>query len=161
MKLDGKTLVIVGVVVGALGAMGCSKPANDEPAAKPEAKPVAAQPAQQQQQPADTGAVAPEENAASAPVEDPSKPGFEKDSFRGRYYAPYGPPAARYETRGYAPSRRHFWAPGYWRWSGRQYMWYGGRWEYDRPGYVYAGPTWHRHHASRYEYRPGRWTRRY
>ena len=68
---------------------------------------------------------------------------------------------ARVEYRGVAPSARHFWAPGYWRWSGRDYAWVGGRWEYNRPGYVYVGPIWHRHHAARYQYIPGHWVRRY
>jgi hypothetical protein len=107
--------------------------------------------------------VAPQENVASAPVDQAStasaSPGFEQDERVLHYYAPHPPPSARFENRGRAPSERHFWAPGNYRWNGREHVWYNGRWEARREGYEYFGPRW----ASRYgrwEYLPGRWVRR-
>ncbi|MFT3769484.1 MAG: YXWGXW repeat-containing protein [Minicystis sp.] len=112
MKLNGKILVTVAMMVGSMAAAtGCNAPAG-----------------------ADSNAVAPEETAASAPVEESNTTaGFEQNSVRYhwgvRYYAPHAPPAARHETYGRAPSARHFWAPGYYRWNGRQHVWVAGRWE--------------------------------
>ena len=147
MKLNGKTLAMVMVMaVGAIGATGCSNPAGDD-------------------------AVAPEESAATAPVEESSSatPGFEQNARRfggygnyyGRryYYAPHAPPAARYEYQGRAPSHRHFWTNGYYRWDGRQHVWHGGRWEQRRDNYTYVSPVWSRH-QSRWAYVPGHWVRR-
>jgi hypothetical protein len=159
MNAISKALAVM--VLGATAAVGCNR-ASDK----------------------DGEAVAPVESPATAPVVEESakddtatktsneKPGFEKNDFRfgarfsapsygQRYYAPHAPPAARYEYRGVAPSARHIWAPGYWRWSGREYTWIGGRWDVGRSGYAYVAPTWHRHHAARYEYIPGHWVRRY
>src|SRR5262245_36399397 len=116
MKLNGKILVTVAMMVGSAAmATGCAR-SND------------AQP------------VAPEESVQNAPVENESATtesadtnanalrigfgfGFNRGFGRTHYYAPYAPPAARYEVRGVAPSARHFWAPGYYRWDGRRYMW--------------------------------------
>jgi hypothetical protein len=139
------------MILGATAAIGCNAPAN-----------------------LGDGAVAPEETAATAPVEKDSAaeatqtPGVEQDAFRffgprfgfgAHYYAPHAPPAVRYENPGRAPSARHFWAPGYYRWNGREHVWIGGRWEARRDGFEYVGPRWE-HRFGRFEYLPGRWVRR-
>jgi len=110
--------------------------------------------------PAET--LAPEETAATAPVENTTNAtnGIEKDSFRIRFFAPIAPPAARFEVRGVAPSARHFWAPGYYRYNGRQHVWVAGRWELGREGFAYVGPHWVRR-FGRFEYIPGHWVRRF
>jgi len=63
------------------------------------------------------------------------------------------------EVRGIAPSARHFWAPGYYRYNGREHVWVGGRWELRRDGFEFIGPHWVRR-FGRFEYIPGRWIRR-
>jgi len=142
MKLDGKAMLVAAMMVASMAATGCSTAAAQTDAQ-----------------------VAPEETAATAPVENEvgaatsAVGGVEKDARAFHYYAPHGPPAGRFEARGVAPSARHFWAPGYYRWNGREHLWVGGRWELGRPGYEYVGPRWH-HVLGRWEYRPGRWNRR-
>jgi hypothetical protein len=103
--------------------------------------------------------VAPEDTPATAPVQDDKKPGFEQDAFFYRYYAPHAPPAARVEVRGVAPSPRHFWAPGYYRWNGYDHVWVPGRWDYARPGYEYVGPRWYAD-GPRWRYTRAYWVRR-
>ena len=138
MKLNGKTMMAVVMMVGSLAATGCST--------------AMAQ---------DSGAVAPEETAATAPMENAvSANGVEKDARFFHYYAPHAPPAARFEIRGVAPSARHFWAPGYYRWNGREHVWVAGRWELRRDGFDFVGPHWVRR-FGRFEYLPGRWVRRF
>jgi hypothetical protein len=149
MKLNGKILMAVAMMVGSLGAMGCN-PLNDQ----------------------GNAAVAPEETPATAPVEKDGvgqankSPGVEQNAYwyRGyagpRYYAPHAPPAVRYEYQGRAPSSRHFWAPGYYRWNGREHVWIGGRWDVRRDGYEYVSPHWENRYG-RWEYIPGHWARRW
>jgi hypothetical protein len=138
MKLNGKMMMALVMVVGSLAATGCSTASA-----------------------ADSGPVAPEETAVTAPVEGAaSNAGVEQDARFFRYYAPFAPPAARFEVRGVAPSARHFWAPGYYRWNGREHVWVGGRWELRREGLEFVGPRWQRA-GSRFEYLPGRWVRRF
>jgi hypothetical protein len=86
--------------------------------------------------------------------------GVEKDARFVHFYAPHAPPAARFEVRGVAPSARHFWAPGYYRYNGREHVWVGGRWELQRDGLEFVGPRWVRR-MRRFEYLPGRWVRRF
>jgi hypothetical protein len=135
MKLNGKVLVAVAMVVGAMATTGCK---SGEQASE---------------------AVAPEENVATAPV-DTAAPGVEQDSLRLSFYAPIAPPAIRVEERGRAPSERHFWVPGYHRWNGREHVWYNGRWEQRREGYEYVGPRWQPHRTHHWQYMPGHWVRR-
>lgn len=140
MKLNGSMLVAVAMMVGAMAVTGCSKPGGGAAA----------------------DAIAPEESIADAPVKDEATdsftPGVEQDSVGFRFYAPHGPPAARFEERGRAPSEHHFWAPGYYRWNGHEHIWYGGRWEPRREGYTYYSPRWENVH-NRWGYRPGYWAR--
>jgi hypothetical protein len=137
MKLNGRMMMVAVMMLGSMAAVGCNKPSESS-----------------------SEAVAPEETVASAPVASESaSPGFEQD-YRGfHYYSPRQPPARRFEERGRAPSERHFWAPGYYRWNGREHVWYNGRWEQRREGYEYASPRWERR-STRWEYIPGRWVRR-
>jgi hypothetical protein len=141
MKLNGKVMVAVAMLAASVAAVGCTTAD------------------------ASVGLVAPEETPATAPVvtdvaggSAKANPGVEKDALSFRFYAPFAPPAARVEVIGVAPSARHFWAPGYYRWTGRQYVWIAGRWELRRPGVVYVAPHWVREYG-RYVYVPGRWVR--
>ena len=141
MNFNGKAMVAVAMMMGSMAVMGCSKPADQA-----------------------SEAVAPEETPATAPVDGdtsaPAKtPGVEQDSLRFGFYAPVAPPVVRIETPGRAPSERHFWTPGYYRWTGREHAWVGGRWELRREGYNYVGPRWE-NRQSRWQYLPGRWVRR-
>ncbi len=147
MKRIGSVLVAAAMMVGSFAAMGCNKASDST---------------------ADQGqeAVAPEETPESAGTSETAAkedsqgaPGIEQDYYGPHFYARVAPPALRIETPGVAPSARHFWAPGYWRWSGRQYAWVGGRWALRREGYNYYGPRWY-NVRNRWEYRPGRWYRR-
>jgi hypothetical protein len=148
MKLNGKILVTVAMMVGSMAlATGCNQAGDAQP-------------------------IAPEESVQNAPVENETADNAATDgttnafrygfgtSARVHYYAPHAPPAARYEVRGVAPSARHFWAPGYYRWDGRRYLWNTGRWEVRRDGYEYMSPRWNVV-RSRYEYIPGHWVRRF
>ena len=89
MKLNGKMMVAVVMMVGSLAATGCNNASAS-----------------------DSGPVAPEETAATAPVENgtttSATAGVEKDERGFHFYAPFAPPAARVEFRGIAPSARHF-----------------------------------------------------
>jgi hypothetical protein len=141
MKLFSTSMVAVVMMVSALGAVGCSTGETQ------------------------SGPVAPEENVAAAPVVDDqgstasvSGHGVEKDWRAVHYYGPR-PPAARLEVIGVAPSARHFWAPGYWRYNGREHVWIGGRWELRRDGFQYIAPHWQRDFRGRWEYLPGHWSR--
>jgi hypothetical protein len=140
MTLNGKAMVAVAMMVASVAAIGCNTAD------------------------AQTGPVAPEESPATAPVENggaaKANPGVEKDALFFRYYAPFAPPAARCEVRGGAPSPRPLWAPGYYRWTGREHVWVGGRWELRRDGYEFISPRWV-NRFGRWEYLPGRWVRRF
>src|SRR5690242_5012737 len=70
MKINGKLMVAVVMMVGSLAATGCSTASAD-----------------------DTGVVAPEETPATAPVENTTSAtaGVEKDSFGIRFFAPFAP----------------------------------------------------------------------
>jgi hypothetical protein len=144
MMLNGKMMVAVAMMVGALGAVGCNKSDSQS----------------------STDAVAPEDSPATAPVvpDDQSKAGAEaatnwfETSARVHYWAPRAPPAVRVETYGAAPSPNHFWAPGHWHWSGRDYNWRAGNWQLRRNNYNWVGSHW-ANRNGRYEYIQGHWYR--
>jgi WXXGXW repeat (2 copies) len=71
------------------------------------------------------------------------------------YYAPHPPPAP-HEDRVVAPGPGYFWAPGYFRWDGREHVWTPGTWSQRHEGLDYVAPHWENVY-SRYEYIPGRW----
>jgi hypothetical protein len=137
MKINGRTMMALVMLVGSIAATGCSTASA-----------------------ADAGPVAPEETAATAPVENTAANGVEKDFFGIRFFAPVAPPTARFEVVGVAPSARHFWAPGYYRYNGREHVWVAGRWELRRDGFEFVSPHWVRR-FGRFEYVPGRWVRRF
>jgi hypothetical protein len=151
MKLN-QSMLVVAMVVGALGATGCSKSSET---IKDTGNNAAAT--------EDTKAATPEDNPDAAPVSETSvaseNPGTEKDARFYHYWAPRAPPALRIEERGVAPSPGHWWRPGYYGWTGTDYTWYGGRWYAPRAGYEYVYPRWH-HIGNRWGYYPGRWHRR-
>jgi len=134
MTLDARALGLVALVVGSPAAVGCA--AGDTSPDLP----------------------APEETVATAPEEPASPPGAAADAHPVHYYGPHPPPAPR-EERGAPPSPQHFWAPGFYRWNGRDHVWTPGSWIPRRDGLDYVAPHWENVY-SRYEYIPGRWFRR-
>jgi hypothetical protein len=109
----------------------------------------------------DSGPIAPEETPATAPVANGTAAnGVEKDERVFHYYAPFAPPEARFEIRGIAPSARHFWVPGYYRWNGREHVWVGGSWQLRREGFEFIASHW-ANVRGRWEYFPGHWIRRF
>lgn len=139
-KLSGKVLAVVAMMIGVGAATGCSMPGD-----------------------LSSEAIAPEVSAEDAPVYDedssPGTPGFEQNSIRVRFWARNAPPARRYERPSAAPSSRHFWVGGNWRWNGRQHVWNRGRWVQRRDRYNYVPARWQRR-WGRYEYQPSHWIRR-
>jgi len=67
------------------------------------------------------------------------------------------PPVVREEVRVAAPSPRHVWVPGYWRWGGRRHVWVSGRWALPPRGYhVWIEPRWVTE-GGVYVFHPGYW----
>jgi hypothetical protein len=151
MKLNARMLVVA-MMVGALGAMGC----KSEDKVKDTGNNAPAQD--------DAKVATPEDNPDSAPATEGATvngaaPGVERDA---RFYTTWvhrAPPALRIEERGVAPSAGHWWRPGYYGWNGHDHVWYGGRWYAPRAGYEYYHPRWH-HVGGRWGYYPGHWHRR-
>ncbi len=73
-------------------------------------------------------------------------------------YARFAPPVARFEVVGRAPSARHFWAPGYYRWTGARYNWVGGSWTIRRPGLRFVAGHYDRI-GGFYHWVPAHWVR--
>lgn len=144
MKLNGSMLVIVAMMAGSLGAVGCkSADKSADPGSGSEA----------------AAAVAPDETPDNATTQNVAAGGVEKDDLAVRFFAPVAPPAPRVEVMGVRPSEHHFWAPGYYRWNGREHLWHGGGWYLERPGYTYYGPHW-APYGNRWLYHRGYWGRR-
>jgi hypothetical protein len=97
---------------------------------------------------------APEDTPDTAPTQ-AAPAGVDKDERVVRYWGPR-PPALHWEDRGAAPSARHFWAPGYWRWNGRDHVWHPGGWFLRREGLEYV-PTHWEEHRGRWHYVPAYW----
>ncbi len=75
-----------------------------------------------------------------------------------RVYVRIGPPVAVVETRVVAPSPRHVWIPGYYRWDGGAYLWVGGRWELPPPAYhTWVPGHWSHHHSHGWYWVEGHW----
>jgi hypothetical protein len=143
MKLNGSMLVVVAMMVGSMGAVGCkSADKSADPGSGTES----------------AAAVTPEETPDTAQTDNVTAGGVEKDERIVHYYAPHGPPALRTEVRGVGPAG-HFWNPGYYGWNGRDHVWHGGGWYAERPGYAYYGPRW-APAGNRWEYFRGHWGRR-
>lgn len=68
-----------------------------------------------------------------------------------------GPPAARVEVRGVAPSPRHVWVGGYWQWNGRGHVWVAGTWQLPpRHRAHWVDGHW-RHTREGWVWIPGHW----
>jgi hypothetical protein len=52
----------------------------------------------------------------------------------------------------------YVWAPGYWRWNGRQHVWVDGRYLHERRGYHWHPAHWDAR-GSRYHFEEGHWER--
>jgi len=60
-----------------------------------------------------------------------------------------GPPAARVEVIGVAPSSLHVWDPGHWVRAGREWEWVPGHWIVaSRPGAAWVPGHWVRRHGD-------------
>jgi len=57
-----------------------------------------------------------------------------------------------------APRRGYVWAPGYWRWNGRQHVWTDGRWLRQRPSQHWVPAHWNEH-GNRWHFEDGHWER--
>ena len=58
-----------------------------------------------------------------------------------------------------APPRvGYIYAPGYWRWSGRNHVWVDGHYMRERRGYHWKPDRWERR-GNRYHYERGHWER--
>jgi hypothetical protein len=64
------------------------------------------------------------------------------------------PPPLRHENVLIRPG--YVWAPGYWRWNGRQYVWIGGRYIVVRAGQAWVHPYWEQR-GPRWFYHEGYW----
>lgn len=149
MKLDRNTLFASAMLLASFAAIGCQPAQKGAPAE--EAKPIAAAeaPAGAESPLAEAPAIAeaPATIPAKTIVTTPAAPATEE-----ALYAPYAPPAPRFENPGRAPGKASVFIPGSWRWTGREYAWAPGRWEMRRAGYDYQAP--------RFENVKGRWMKR-
>ena len=57
-----------------------------------------------------------------------------------------------------APRRGYVWAPGYWRWDGRNHVWVEGRWVRERRGYHWVPAHWEGR-GARWHFEEGHWER--
>ncbi len=67
------------------------------------------------------------------------------------------PPAPRVEVVP-PPRSGYVWAPGYWRWNGREHVWVAGHWMRERRGYHWVPEHW-AGREGRYHFEPGHWER--
>jgi len=112
MKLNGRVLVAVAMMVGSFGAVGCARSAD--------------QGSTQVSPPAATT----NDNTSNTATRETTSPGIRQDANGNRYAQPM-PPALLNEVPGTAPSTSYIWQRGYWRWDlGRAlYVWAPGYWE--------------------------------
>ena len=66
------------------------------------------------------------------------------------------PPARVVVTPAVRPG--YVWAPGYWRWNGRQHVWVDGRYMRERRGYHYSPAHWEERNGK-YHFEDGHWDR--
>jgi len=123
MKRVSTVLAAVVMMVGAFGGVGCKKASSLAEADKPVE--------QQTEATTDTASNAGTQDEATATV-------------AASVQIP-APPALRTENPGRAPSARHVWQRGFWRWDRAAYAWVPGHWEYLDAYAPYAPP------AARYE----------
>ena len=149
MKLNGSVLVAVAMMFGSIGAIGCKSGENAQPENVATESP-AAEPAKTET--ASEGATKTDESVnvqakASIGV------GNERPTHR---YVPMAPPAPRYERIGRAPSTRHFWVNGHYKWANGRYIWIGGHWDTRRGNRVFVQPHYDRV-DGKWRYVPGHW----
>lgn len=150
MKLNGSMLVVVAMMVGSLGAMGCK---TSEQSAQPEGDvTVSEQPA------AETAKTETPATNESATILAKASVAVGQQAPAQRVYVPQAPPAPRFENRGRAPSARHFWVSGHWQPINGRFVWINGRWDTRREGQRFVQPRHHRE-GSRWVYVPGHWER--
>lgn len=82
---------------------------------------------------------------------------FAPPAAAARVYVQIDPPPVRVEVRGVAPSPRHVWCDGYWRWSGHEHVWVAGSWQLPpRHRAHWVGGRW-RHVRGGWYWVPGHW----
>ncbi|MFT3775482.1 MAG: hypothetical protein QM820_59805 [Minicystis sp.] len=128
MKLNGKALVAVVMMLGSMAAIGCKKteaPVTQEPEATPVAQ--------------DTG-TGDDVATAAATAEAPAAEAHASVAVSAGVRRP-APPALREESSGRAPSAHHVWQRGYWRYDEPRtvYVWVPGYWE-DTAVYAPSAP---------------------
>jgi hypothetical protein len=57
-----------------------------------------------------------------------------------------------------APRKGYVWAPGFWRWNGRDYDWVDGRWIRERKGERWIPAHWEER-GDRWHFEQGHWER--
>ena len=57
-----------------------------------------------------------------------------------------------------AARRGYIWAPGYWRWNGRQHVWMEGHWLRERRGEHWVPAHWEER-GNHWHFEDGRWAR--
>jgi hypothetical protein len=157
MKLNGSVLVVVAMMVGSLGAIGCK---SSDQSAQSEANPAeqpAAEPVKDEVAKTDT-ATAKTTTDESFNVQAKTTVRIGEDRPAPRY-VPTAPPAPRFERRGRAPSTRHFWVNGYHKFANGRYIWIGGHWDTQRGNMIYVQPHYDRVDGH-WRYIPGHWVRK-
>lgn len=153
MKLNGKTMAVVAMVLGSMAAIGCNRAEDREAPQETAPAPVVAAPSQ------DSTPAAPAAQPAAA-KSDEGVTVAAKTSV-GASLPPR--PADRVEHPGVAPSRDHRWTKGHWRYEGvRGYVWTPGRWVVEfapaaPPAPRYENPG--RPISDRHMWVPGHWER--
>ena len=56
------------------------------------------------------------------------------------------------------PRVGYVWAPGYWRWNGRDHVWIDGRWLRERRGWHWTPARWEER-GPRWHFEEGHWER--
>ena len=72
-------------------------------------------------------------------------------------YVRIGPPAPRVERRPLAPTPRHVWVDGFYRWNGRAYVWAPGYWVVPPRSQARWVPGHWAHHSRGYYWIEGHW----
>lgn len=147
MKLNGKAMMAVVMVLGSMAAIGCNR-AEDLPAPQ-ETAPVVAAPSQ--------------DNTATQPAAAKTDEGVTVAAKASVGASAPARPADRVEYPGVAPSRDHRWMKGHWRHEGtRGFVWTPGRWMIQfapaappAPRYENPGRPISHHHV----WVPGHWER--
>lgn len=156
MKLNGRILVAVAMMIGSLGAMGCK---SSDQSAQAEANPAeqpAAEPVKVEQTTASAGTLAKTDESFNVQARTSVRIGEQRQQ---PVFVPFAPPAPRTENCGPRPSARHFWVNGYWKFVNGRYIWVGGHWDQQRGNHVFVQPHYD-HVDGHYRYVPGHFVRK-